>query len=148
MCGITNVTARYSAIYVPGNKQSESITTTVNVTRAFSSKDAKKIKKLYDALPGLSVDDYNTEEDYNKLAAFIEAWSSASEATQKYCEEEYGIDYADIGMLEQDVYEKLFLSGDYDSTSPETSDTTFPIVVLLVALVAGILIIKTYRSKA
>lgn len=148
MCGITNVTAKFSAIYVPGNKQSENITTTVNVTRAFSSKDAQKIKKLYDALPGLSVDDYNTEEDYKKLAAFIEAWSAASEATQKYCEEEYGIDYATIGMLEQDVYDKLYLSGDFDDSSPETSDTAFPIVILLAALIAGILIVKTYRSKA
>lgn len=153
VCGLTNVTTRFSAIYVPGKKQSEGITTTVNVTRAFSLKDAKRIKKLYDALPGLSVDDYNTENDYKKLAKFIKAWSKASDTTQKYCEKNHKIDYAIIGMLEQDVYEKIYGANsdnsDYLSNdeSPLTNDTSFPIFVLLIAVLSGILVIKTYRKK-
>lgn len=147
MCGITNVTAKYSAIYVPGNKQSENITTTVNVTRPFNKNDAIKIKKLYDALPGLSVDDYSTEDDYNKLAEFIAAWSGASEATQKYCEEKYGINYALIGMLEQDVYTKIYGASNEDF-SPKTADIEFPILSLLVALIAGMILVKFYKVKA
>ncbi|MGN0173597.1 MAG: hypothetical protein ACI39F_04065 [Acutalibacteraceae bacterium] len=150
-CGITDVQVRYSAIYVPGNKNTD-LTTTVNVTRPFSLSDAKKIKKLYDALPGLSVDDYNTDADYKKLAAFIKAWTKASEATQKYCEEKYGIDYAKISMLEADVYEKLYGSGANgadggDGGSPLTGDIAFPMVSLLVAGLAGYAIIKTRKKK-
>lgn len=145
--GITDVKARFSAIYVPGNKNTDLTTTTV-VTRPFNMKDAKKIKKLYDALPGLSVDDYETEEDYNKLAAFIKAWSNASEATQKYCEEKYGIDYAEIGMLEADVYEKIFGAGSWtDDTSPETGDVAFPMMSLLVAGISGYVILRTRKKR-
>lgn len=161
--GITDVKARYSAIYVPGNKNTD-LTTTVNVTRPLNLTEAKKLKKLYDALPGLTVDDYNTKADYNKLARFIKAWSKASEATQKYCEENYGIDYSLIGMLEQDVYDKIFGSGaggaggaggsgsefgdDSDSgTSPETGDVAFPMMSLLVAGVSGYLILRTKKKK-
>ena len=148
MCGITDVKARFSAIYVPGNKNTD-LTTTVNVTRPFDEKDAKKIKKLYDALPGLTVDDYETVEDYNKLAAFIKAWSDASEATQKYCEEKYGIDYSAIGMLEQDVYDKVYGSdwnGD-DGTSPGTGDIAFPMVALLIAGLSGYVVLRTRKKK-
>ena len=152
-CGITDVQARVSAIYIPGEQNSD-LTTTVQVTEAFSKKDAKKIKKLYDALPGLSVDDYETEEDYNKLAAFQKAWSKASDATQKYCEKEYGIDYSEIGMLEMDVWDKLMGSGsigddwsdDWDD-SYDTGDMAFPMVAMLLVGLSGYVIVKTRKKK-
>ncbi len=152
-CGITNVTARYSAIYVPGNKQSEEITTTILVTRPFDEKDAKKIKKLYDKLPGLSVDDYETEADYDKLAAFQKVWTDASDATQKYCEEEYDIDYASIGMLEMDVYDKIYGSGSWededsdDVFSPSTDDMAFPAISLLLVCLSGCIIFKSRKKR-
>lgn len=152
MCGITNVTARYSAIYVPGNKQSENITTTVDVTRPFSEKDAKYIKKLYDALPGFSVDDYETFEDYQKLSDFQKAWTEASIATQEYCEKEYNIDYAKISMLEAEVYDKLVANGEmtadgYDA-SPETGDISLPVLYLVLFVISSIVVFKTMKKKS
>lgn len=153
MCGVTDVEVKYSAIYVPGNKNTD-LTTTKNVTRPFSAKDAKKIKKLYDALPGLKVSDYKTMADYKKLSAFIKAWTKASPATQKYCEEKYGIDYSKISMLEADVYDKLFGSGSGDAdgdgngTSPGTGDIAFPMLSLVVAGLAGYVIVKTRKKKS
>lgn len=147
-CGITDVQARFSAIYVPGNKNSDLVTTT-KITGTVSNQDAKKIKKLYDALPGLTVDDYETEEDYNKLAALIKAWSEANEETQKYCEEKYGIDYTLLGMLEYDVYEKIYGSGSGDyGDSPDTGDIAFPMMSLVVAGLAGYVIVRTRKKKA
>ena len=155
-CGITDVKARFSALYIPGSKNSD-LTTTIQVTEALNMKDVKNIKKLYDALPGLDVDDYETEEDYNKLAKFIKAWSKASDNTQKYCAEEYGIDYSEIGMLEMDVYDKIYGSGWYegdesledddDFYSPGTSDMAFPMVSLLLVGLSGYVIVKTRKKK-
>ena len=151
LCGITDTQVRISAVYIPGNKNTD-LTTTVNVTRPFNLSDAKKIKKLYDALPGLKVSDYKTMADYKKLSNFIKAWTKASEATQKYCEEKYGIDYSKIGMLEADVYEKLFGSGAGDDsnggTSPGTGDIAFPMLSLVVAGLAGYVIVKTRKKKS
>ena len=127
--------------------QSKNLTTTVNVTRPFSEKDAKKIKQLYDNLPGLKVSDYETYEDYEKLFAFQKAWISASIATQEYCEKKYKIDYIKISMLEAEVYEKFMTGAGFDG-SPSTGDTVFPITALLGALLAGALILKTYRKRS
>lgn len=152
-CGITDVQVRYSALYIPGSANTD-LTTTVDVTRPLDEEEAKKLKKMYDALPGLTVDDYETEEDYEKLSNFVKAWSKASKATQDYCEKEYGIDYAEIGMLEADVYEKIYGSGSdgdyYDDDDPYSSDTgdlAFPMVALLVAGLSGYVVLKTRKRK-
>ncbi len=152
-CGITDVKARFSALYIPGEQNSD-LTTTIQVTEPFNKKDAQKIKKLYDALPGLSVDDYETLEDYDKLAAFQKAWTDASDATRKYCEEEYDIDYAAIGMLEMDVYDKIYGAGSWEDGSGDdewgsfdTDDMAFPMVALLFAGLSGYVIVKTRKKK-
>ena len=156
-CGITDVQVRYSALYIPGSANTD-LTTTADVTEPLDEKEALKLKQLYDALPGLSVDDYETEEDYQKLADFVKAWSKASILTQKYCEEKYGIDYAEIGMLEQDVYEKFYGSGaedgdngygdDDDEYSSDTGDFAFPMVALLIAGLSGYVVLKTRKRKS
>ncbi len=149
-CGITDVQVRFSALYIPGSANSD-LTTTVDVTAPPNEDDIKKIKKLYDALPGLSVDDYETEEDYEKLAAFIKAWTKASLASQKICEERYGIDYAEIGMLEMDVYDKIYGGGggDYDDEySSDTGDLAFPMVALLIAGLSGYVVLKTRKRRS
>lgn len=143
LVGITDVKARYSAIYVPGSKNSDLTTTTVDFGEV-DLKAAKKVKNLYDALPGLNVEDYNSEADYDKLAAFIKAWTNLNPATQEYCEKEYGIDYSMIGMLEMDVYERIYI---YGVGSPDTGDLAFPMTALLIAGLAGYVIVRTRKRK-
>ena len=146
LCGITDLDIRFSALYIPG-KANSSLTTTIQVTEALSQKDAQKIKKLYDALPGLTVDDYETEEDYEKLLAFIKAWNESSIATQEYCQKEYGIDYITISMLEWDVYEK-FYGADGIFNNYGTGDIAFPMLALLVAGISGYVLIRTRKRRA
>lgn len=146
VCGITDVQLRLSSIYVPGNKNTDLVKTT-DKTGVTNSADIAKIVKLYKALPGLSVDDYNTTEDYDKLAAFMKAWTDASIESQQYCTEKYGINYALISMLEYDVYNKLFLSGDSVSGSPATGEIAFPLASLLIAGAAGYVILRTRKKR-
>ena len=145
-CGMTDVRARFSAMYIPGSGNNDLVTTTTP-KQDLNMKEAKKIKKLYDALPGLDVDDYETEADYEKLADFIKAWSNANKPTQEYCEKEYGIDYSLIGMLEYDVYDKIYGSGWSDDGGYDMGDIAFPMASLVVAGLAGYVLIKTRKKK-
>lgn len=147
LIGITDVSVRFSAIYIPSSFDS-GLTTTQNVTAPLKLKDAKKIKKLYDALPGLKVSDYNTVEDYNKLYALIKAWTDASLSTQEYCTKTWGIDYAQLSMLEAEVYEKIFgvSSDDNDELFP-MGDVAFPMLAIVVLGLSGYVVVRTRKSK-
>lgn len=153
-CGITDVQVRYSALYIPSSLDA-GLTTTVNVTEAPDEKAKLKIKKLYDALPGTELEDYivegdfaATEANYNKLVAFMKAWQEAPLATQAECEKEYGIDFITLSMLEADLYDYLYLNGDWGDDPYSTGDLAFPMVSLLVAGIAGYVIIRTRKKKA
>lgn len=144
LVGITDLSVRFSAIYIPSSFD-KGLTTTQNVTAPMKLSDAKKIKKLYDALPGLKASDYETVEDYDKLYALIKAWTDASLSTQEYCTKTWGIDYAELSMLESEVYEKLFGAGS-DDLFP-MGDIAFPMLAIVVLGLSGYIVVRTSKRK-
>lgn len=144
LVGITDLRVRFSAIYVPSSFD-KGLTTTQNVTEPLKLSDAKKIKKLFDALPGLKASDYTTYEDYDKLYALIKAWTDASLSTQEYCTKTWGIDYSELSMLEAEVYENLFGAGAGDLFP--MGDIAFPMLAVIVLGISGYLVVRTRKSK-
>lgn len=137
-CGVYDIDVDFSAIYVAGNGAG---TPTKTVAPTANNSEVEALYALYKQLPGLNLEDYQTEADWALLEKFIEACSIASVQTMNGLEAK-GITTEIVGKL-QEIY---LWSGDGLDNGPDTGAAAAPVAAMCLAAAAGFVFLK-FRKK-
>ena len=133
-CGVTDLEVKFSAVYVAGNK----FAPTTKATKPADTKEADAIYELYKQLPS-SFDD---AESYALLESFIFAYADASVETQDYLASHYKLTMDDYGAL-LEIYNSL---DSFDIGDVDTGSAAAPVAVVMVALAAGFVAMKSRKA--